>query len=154
MYFKGIYPLAKIYYPAIREKRHWKYQKIKGFGYDPHFGKKMEIESRYLSKKGIPLDPNVRSRQYQRLVHPYVSRRLIGSYQAGLKYGFSYAFPLLDKDLLEFHLSLPSDYKYKNGNGRFLFRESLKGILPDDLRLRNDKQRATVPTVHLRLAQG
>ncbi len=90
-------------------------------------------------------------RQYRRLTHPYISRRLIGSYQVGLKYGFSYTFPLLDKDLLEFHLSLPATYKFRNGTDRILLRESLKGKVPEAIRLRNDKQGAVVPTVYNRL---
>ena len=135
----------------IKKRKHWKWQKIKNFGFDHDFGQKMKIRSRYLTGKGDSSESSMVDRQYRRLTHPYISRRLIRSYQVGLKYGFSYTFPLLDRDLLEFHLSLPATYKLRNGIDRILLRESLKGKVPEAIRFRNDKQGAVVPTVYNRL---
>lgn len=53
--------------------------------------------------------------------------------------GVRSTFPFYDRQLVEFSLSLPSDYKLRNGYPRFVMREAMKGILPDPVRLRRDK---------------
>jgi len=55
------------------------------------------------------------------------------------KYGIDYKYPLLDKDLLEFWLSLPIKYTYPLTQFRSLFRDAMKGILEEDVRMRKDK---------------
>ncbi|MBS1157320.1 MAG: asparagine synthase (glutamine-hydrolyzing) [Proteobacteria bacterium] len=47
---------------------------------------------------------------------------------AGLEVGF----PMLDDDLLDFSLRLPSDYKLKGLKLRWFFKEALRGFLPDE----------------------
>jgi len=47
--------------------------------------------------------------------------------------------PFLDYRLVEKTLALSSDFKIKNGRTKHILRESLKGILPEKIRLRNDK---------------
>ena len=39
--------------------------------------------------------------------------------------------PLLDKELTEFALSLPSDLKLKNGEQKYILRQALRGVIPD-----------------------
>lgn len=55
------------------------------------------------------------------------------------KYGFEYKYPLLDKEVLEFWFSLPIEYTYCNMQSRFLYREAMKGILTEEIRVRGDK---------------
>jgi|GEM_PF-6098539 len=57
----------------------------------------------------------------------------------GEKYGVSYKYPLLDKKLIEYYLSLPDDLTYNFNNSRKLYRDALENILPDSIRLRKDK---------------
>ena len=47
--------------------------------------------------------------------------------------------PFLDYRLVEFTLSLPSDYKIEQGWTKRVLRESMKGILPEEIRTRRDK---------------
>jgi asparagine synthase (glutamine-hydrolysing) len=47
--------------------------------------------------------------------------------------------PFLDYRLVEFTLGLPSDYKISNGWTKHVLRESMKGILPEEIRSRTDK---------------
>jgi asparagine synthase (glutamine-hydrolysing) len=56
------------------------------------------------------------------------------------RYGFTYKYPLLDKAVLEFWFSLPIEYTYRNMPSRFLYREAMKGILIEKVRVRNDKE--------------
>ncbi len=55
------------------------------------------------------------------------------------KYGFEYKYPLLDKEVLEFWFSIPVEYTFRDMKSRFLYREALKGILIEEIRLRKDK---------------
>jgi len=47
--------------------------------------------------------------------------------------------PFLDHRLIEYVFSLPADLKIRNGWTKWLLRESLRGILPEKVRLRRDK---------------
>lgn len=55
------------------------------------------------------------------------------------RYGFVYKYPLLDKAVLEFWLTMPIEYTYYNMQSRFLYREAMKGILTECIRVRRDK---------------
>lgn len=47
--------------------------------------------------------------------------------------------PFLDYRLAEFCFSLPNNLKIRNGVGKWILREAMKGILPEDVRTRKDK---------------
>jgi len=47
--------------------------------------------------------------------------------------------PFLDYRLVEYTLSLPSAYKIRNGETKYVLRQSMKGLLPEIIRKRNDK---------------
>ncbi|MFA6142141.1 MAG: asparagine synthase (glutamine-hydrolyzing) [Candidatus Omnitrophota bacterium] len=53
--------------------------------------------------------------------------------------------PFLDYRLVEYLFSLGPEYKIKNGFTKYILRESLKGILPDKVRLRRDKMGFATP---------
>jgi asparagine synthase (glutamine-hydrolysing) len=55
------------------------------------------------------------------------------------RYGFEYKYPLLDKDVLEFWFGIPIEYTYRDMQSRLLFREAMKGILTEKIRVRKDK---------------
>jgi len=58
------------------------------------------------------------------------------------RYGFEYKYPLLDKDVLEFWFSIPVEYTYKDFQSRLLYREAMKGILTEKIRIRGEKGEA------------
>ena len=47
--------------------------------------------------------------------------------------------PFLDHRMIEYTYSLPNKYKIRNGLGKWVLRESMKGILPEKVRTRKDK---------------
>lgn len=47
--------------------------------------------------------------------------------------------PFLDYRLVERSLATSSDWKIKNGTTKFILRESMKGIMPEKIRMRQDK---------------
>lgn len=44
-----------------------------------------------------------------------------------------------DRDLIEYMFKIPSVYKIHNGWSKYILRESMQGILPEQIRLRKDK---------------
>jgi asparagine synthase (glutamine-hydrolysing) len=48
-------------------------------------------------------------------------------------------------NLIEYVFNVPAVYKIHNGYSKFLLRESMQGVLPDDIRLRTDKKGFFVP---------
>lgn len=47
--------------------------------------------------------------------------------------GLSVGFPLLDRNLLEFSMRLPNNYKLNGQKLRWFFKEALRGFLPDEI---------------------
>ena len=54
-------------------------------------------------------------------------------------YGVEFRHPFLDSRLIEFTLALPAKYKLNNNITKVVLREAMRGILPEDIRTRNDK---------------
>jgi asparagine synthetase B (glutamine-hydrolysing) len=48
-------------------------------------------------------------------------------------------YPLLDKELLEFCLAAPLEFKVKNGYKRYMVRSGLNGLLPTEIQWRTSK---------------
>ena len=59
---------------------------------------------------------------------------------AGRKHGINYSYPLLDRRVMEFALSLPSHLFYRPGMRRWIMREILDPQLPDLVRYNQSKQ--------------
>lgn len=55
------------------------------------------------------------------------------------QYDIEYRHPFYDTQLIEFLLSLPPGFKYKNGTTKYLLRESMKELLSSDVYERRDK---------------
>ena len=55
--------------------------------------------------------------------------------------------PFLDHDVVEFAMSLPSALKMRNGDGKWILRQALRGLVPDSV-LDKPKQGFGVPLVH------
>lgn len=47
--------------------------------------------------------------------------------------------PFLDQKLIEFSSSLPDDYKLKNGRGKYILRDIMKDMLPDEILYRRKR---------------
>jgi asparagine synthase (glutamine-hydrolysing) len=89
--------------------------------------------------------------QYFRIKYPNIPERIEETSLLAEKYGLTYVYPFLDIKLLEFFYSLPSEFKFKDGVGRILFRQAMKGILPEEIRNRKDKGGNTIPNVFIRV---
>jgi len=57
----------------------------------------------------------------------------------GARYGMAVGFPMLDRRLVEFALSLPSGLFLGEGWSRRVFRDAMQGVLPEELRWKPTK---------------
>lgn len=75
-----------------------------------------------------------------RLIHgPHIPFRAEIWAQIGARHGLAYAFPLLDRRVVEFALSLPSDYFLSGGFRRRPFRDAMRDVLPEIVARRHRK---------------
>ncbi len=145
--YPGIYFLFK----EKSKKPAWLVEKYKALALDPAFEKEWNIQERFFLGKGFPSHPSLKERQLERILHQHVPQRLELSAIAARSWNIDYAYPLLDKKLMEFYMGLPDEMKYCRGWGRYILRKSMQGLLPPSIQWRNDKTGATVPTVFMRL---
>jgi asparagine synthase (glutamine-hydrolysing) len=103
----------------------------------------------------LPLRPNpFRSRGrldeklYDEISYETVPATLRPEDRNSMAFSIETRSPFLDFRLAEFAFSLPSRYKIRDGLGKWVIREGMKGILPEKVRARRDKQGFNAPTVH------
>ncbi|MBI1801544.1 MAG: hypothetical protein HYR71_07955 [Chloroflexi bacterium] len=84
--------------------------------------------------------PGVRRMQIALLQHGHLCYRMESWASHGATLGLAYLFPLLDRRLVEFALSIPDFCFFKNGWKRYLYRTAMAGILPESVRWHKDKQ--------------
>jgi len=56
-----------------------------------------------------------------------------------MRWGVETRLPFLDHEFVEKTIFLPAEYKIRDGMTKYIFREAMKGILPEKIRLRTDK---------------
>ena len=62
-----------------------------------------------------------------------------------MAYSIEARVPFLDYRLVEFIFSLPEDQKIKHAQTKYILRNSMKGVLPDQVRMRMDKMGFVTP---------
>jgi asparagine synthase (glutamine-hydrolysing) len=82
---------------------------------------------------------SIRNRQLKMFRHGHIQSRIESWATSGMSDRIEYAYPLLDKRLIEFALGIPADLYTNDRSDRFIFREALKEILPDKIRLHTQK---------------
>lgn len=132
-------------------KKDWRKSQFKIFALNNEMQARYKIKNRYFNKLSLANQTDITTRQYERLMHPQLLERIETSYFLAKANGIEYRYPFLDVKLVELIYSLPSEYKFKEGINRYLFRRAMEGILPDEVRLRNDKTGATIPNVLYRI---
>jgi len=88
---------------------------------------------------GISLGAHARRNQLNLFNNGHIAYRLENWAMQGSQHGVQYAFPLLDKALLEYAIRLPAAFFIRDGVRRAIFREAMKGILPESVRTRRPK---------------
>ena len=88
---------------------------------------------------GLSMVPDGRENRWRLITSPHIAERAEVWAQIGARHGLAFAFPLLDRRVVEFSLSLPSDMFLNNGFRRRPFREAMIDVLPALVRLRHQK---------------
>ena len=83
----------------------------------------------------------------------HLTKRIEGWAAGGGRVGLTYAYPLLDRRIVEFALGLPPEMFFKNGWKRYLFRHAMAGMLPDDIRWNPSKREASLNADRERLGK-
>lgn len=78
--------------------------------------------------------PGVRQFQIAMFESGHLQYRMEAWAAHGTDIGINYAYPLLDRRLIEFALSVPDHLYFKNGWKRWLYRTAMEGVLPDSVR--------------------
>lgn len=93
-----------------------------------------------LCKKRIRwLQRDIKDIQRQYLLNSYLQERIEAWAQFGGIYGVNYLYPMLDKRVIEFVLTIPIEQLSRNGWRRFLFRNAMQGILPASVQWNKSK---------------
>lgn len=135
----------------LKTDKVWWKEKFQHLALNNEFSDRMNIQTQYY-KYYSRINPNLfQERNIEKITHPHVAQRLEYCNTTTRNYGIEYRYPFLDKRLIGFYLSLPPRLKARNGIKRYAIREAMKNMLPENIRLRNDKTGATIPTVQMRL---
>ena len=135
-------------FPFLRPKRQsWREQSYGMQFLNTDFTEQIKAKTTYFSyhnsKKPSTLDEYLSIK----LNENYISNRIEATGASARTRGIEYTFPLLDIDLISYYYNLPDAIKYKNGMGRYAYREAIKTFVPKEIYLRTDKTGATVPSV-------
>jgi asparagine synthase (glutamine-hydrolysing) len=80
-----------------------------------------------------------RKHRRQKIEKWHQQSRLEDVAQIAAPHGIAYSYPLLDIDLVSYAMRLPGIFFYRDGVSRAIFRDALHGVLPEEVRLRSDK---------------
>jgi asparagine synthase (glutamine-hydrolysing) len=83
--------------------------------------------------------PGIHRNQLQRLTGGALQYRTEAWAAQGAALGLTYTFPLLDRRIIEFALSIPDHLYFRDGWKRWLYRTAMEGVLPDEVRWNPDK---------------
>jgi len=62
-----------------------------------------------------------------------VARRIEAWHQMALRFGFDYGYPLLDRRIVEWALSVPPETFRDGDHSRRVFRKAITGMVPDEV---------------------
>lgn len=103
--------------------------------------------------EGLHMAPDGRENRWRLLTSPHLADRAEVLAQTGARHGLAFAFPLLDRRVVEFAMSLPSELFLRAGFRRRLFRDAMADVLPAPVRLRHRKY-APFPGSLIELAES
>lgn len=137
-------------YRKLTFRKHWKYNKYKYLVVNEHFAIKTRLRKRYFAFLEENPFPDLQTKSIEKLSNTHVSQRFELSDLSARKYGIEYRYPLFDKRLIEFYLSLPTHLKARQGIARYAIRKAVHGLVPASVQWRDDKSGTTIPSVYSR----
>jgi asparagine synthase (glutamine-hydrolysing) len=142
--------------PALRWviPRRARRRKVAAEGGTPQWGKGLNPAFQTaIAERVVPAEPSPRTERenhYRAMTRQILLDTLHWVDTAGAAAGMEARFPFFDVRLVELCLSLPPEQKLRNGWSRFILREAMAGILPDEIRWRPAKS-SIAPGFHYAL---
>jgi asparagine synthase (glutamine-hydrolysing) len=103
--------------------------------------------------KALELVPDGRENRWRLMTSAHLAERTENWAHMGARHGLAFAFPMLDRRVIELALSLPSDIFLRDGFRRRPFRDAMADVLPARVRLRHEKY-LPFPSYPLTLAES
>ena len=122
------------------------------FGLNSDYLKEL-VKNNKIEKPSYSESSTSHQTQIDLFLYGHISSRCESWAMKGLRHNINYVFPLLDKRILSFSLAIPSKYYFYNGWNRWLYRESMKNILPDEVRWGKVKTESERIDYHINLAK-
>jgi len=82
---------------------------------------------------------NIHKDQLDLFNQGHILSRIESWSSSGFNDKIEYCYPLLDKRIVEFALGIPSELYRRQGKSRFVFRDAVVGLLPEEIRWDNTK---------------
>lgn len=132
----GIRPLIPPKLAAWRMRR-------KGMPYpdwiDPSFAARIDLGNRITARRRRVFGELFQQCAYDAVRHEYTPLLLHFEDANNAGFGIESRFPFLDRDLVEFLFSLPTDQKMRDAVTKIVLRNGMRGVLPEAVRGRTDK---------------
>jgi asparagine synthase (glutamine-hydrolysing) len=110
----------------------------------PAFAARTNLMERLSTRQALP---RCRSFAQQALYRSYSSGWLPSSLEGDARWTAAFRvegrYPFLDRRILEFAYAIPDDQRFRPSVSKFVLRNSMRGILPERLRLRSGKAALT-----------
>jgi asparagine synthase (glutamine-hydrolysing) len=126
-------------------------RRLQNLPIQPAYVTQHNLEGRFREKYRFPKQDVLSMRQLYRINMEHLPQRMEYCYTAAAQYGLEYRYPLLDVNLVLACLAFPARLKQHQGTNRYLFREAIKGYVPEVIRKRNDKSGTTIPHTYYSL---
>jgi asparagine synthase (glutamine-hydrolysing) len=109
--------------------------------------------ARLVPDEGLRMAPDGRENRWRLITGAHITERAEVWAMTGARNGLAFAFPLLDRRVVEFALSLPSALFLRGGIRRRAFRDAMADVLPQKVRERHAKY-TPFPGGMIDLAEG
>ncbi len=100
---------------------------------NPEFAEAMKGKWHFRPRHGLREGLTVRGMMLTLLQHGHLTERIESWCISGKKKGLTYAYPLLDKRVVEFALGCPSRLFFHQGEERYLYRQAVRSLLPESV---------------------
>jgi asparagine synthase (glutamine-hydrolysing) len=130
-----------LYYNYFKQKLDGKFRKIEALSMQKYVNR----DSFEGQKTNYKIDRNLNQRLFQDITKYSVPNVLRYEDKNAMAFSIETRVPFLDYKFVEYVLKLPIDQKIKHGWNRYVYRNAMKDIIPEEIRLRRKKIGFTTP---------
>ena len=124
--------------PLVRLRRHLRAAHVREWPWaGPELKKFLQQNASRTTRQATAVTPSERLREFRTSYFRADILDLFGSFE--LESGVEVRDPFLEEDVVELVMRLPPEMLFQGGWLRSLYRESIRGLVPDRVRLRRDK---------------